>query len=287
MNNFFNAAASGIAAVTSHNPTVPKISTYDKVTFYAQGGCVVDKIYGVNRILTRDEIDENSTQSFSPKWRPDVYLICEFDGGTSGGNVGNITSSVQQWLLYRGVKGGSTMKFLCSLPAGETFYKDYTAAKTHDYQYRLFAQTETEISTPMDTNDVYCNYYGWFLIDETLNEVYPFGMNLNDTTTTQVEDVTEYSTNKRYSVHSRGNMDYLSGTVTAIVTDDCTGTEQTVGYLESLREFILSDRPKIVKDNKGRAFRAFVDGYSESDVFVGADGDFKYVSFNFKEIEEL
>ena len=36
-----------------------------------------------------------------------------------------------------------------------------------------------------------------------------------------------------------------------------------------------------------RRFGRDFDGYSESDVFVGADGDFKYVSFNFKEIEEL
>ena len=48
MNNYFNTAASGLAVASSHNPTVPKISVYDKVTFYAQEGCVLDKIYGVN-----------------------------------------------------------------------------------------------------------------------------------------------------------------------------------------------------------------------------------------------
>lgn len=287
MNNYFNQAASGISAVTSHSQTAPSISTYDKVTFYGEDGCVIDKIYGVNRILTSDEIGANSTPFFSPKWEPDVYLLCEFNGGISGGNVENITSNVEKWLLYRGLEDGSTMKFICELPANEVSYKDFTASKTHDYKYRLFAQTKNEMSVPMDTNDVYCDYYGWFLIDEERQIAYSFGKNLSDTTTSQVEDVTEYSTNKRFSVHSRGNMDYLSGTVTAIVTDDCAAQVQSVEHLEELRNFILSDRPKIVKDNKGRSFRAFVDGYTESDVFNGADGDFKYVSFNFKEIEEL
>ena len=48
MNNYFNTAASGLAVASSHNPTVPKISVYDKVTFYAQEGCVLDKIYGAS-----------------------------------------------------------------------------------------------------------------------------------------------------------------------------------------------------------------------------------------------
>ena len=287
MNNYFNTAASGLAVASSHNPTVPKISVYDKVTFYAQEGCVLDKIYGVNRILTREEIDENSTPQFSPKWEPDVYLICEFNGGISGGNVENITSKVKKWLLYRGLQGASSMKLVSVLEANETFFKDFTASKTHNYQYRLFAQTENEMSVPMDTNVVYCNYFGWFLIDEENQVAYSFGNNLEDTTISQVEDVTEYSTNKRFSVHSRGNMDYLSGSVTAVVTDNCSAQIQTVEHLEELRNFILSDCPKIVKDNKGRAFYAFVDGYTESDVFNGADGDFKYITFNFKEIEEL
>ena len=216
-----------------------------------------------------------------------MYLICEFNGGISGGNVENITSKVKKWLLYRGLQGASSMKLVSALEANETFFKDFTASKTHNYQYRLFAQTENEMSVPMDTNVVYCNYFGWFLIDEENQVAYSFGNNLEDTTISQVEDVTEYSTNKRFSVHSRGNMDYLSGSVTAVVTDNCSAQIQTVEHLEELRNFILSDRPKIVKDNKGRAFYAFVDGYTESDVFNGADGDFKYITFNFKEMEEL
>lgn len=287
MNNFFNASALGITPVTSHTQSIAKISTYDKVTFYGQQGCVIDKVYGVNRKLSRDDLNEMATMSFSPKWEPDVYLICEFNNGISGGNIENITSKVKQWLLYRGIEGASVMNLICSLPSEESSYEDYTAAKTHNYKYRLFAQTENEMSAPMDTNDVYCDYYGWFLIDEERGICYPFEKNLNEVTTSQVEEVSEYATNSQYKIYSRGNMDFLSGSVTAIVSDDYAGETQSVGYLEEIREFILSDRPKLIKDNKGRAFRAFVDGYSESDVFVGANGDFKYVTFNFKEIERL
>ena len=32
-----------------------------------------------------------------------------------------------------------------ALEANETFFKDFTASKTHNYQYRLFAQTENEM----------------------------------------------------------------------------------------------------------------------------------------------
>lgn len=291
MVNFLKGAFLGTAMFTGYNPTVPDFAAYDKITFYGgdtgTGGCIIDKVHGENKIMTKDYILSKSNLEFSPKWDLDTYLLCEFDRNFAGGNVVNITSPITDWLIYRSEVGSNQLDLIKEIDVKQEEFIDFTALKERTYIYYLFGKNDTEISSPLVTEEVYCDYYGWFLIDVDNKKSYIFDLNLSDGSIAQNEAVAEYTTNLKYNAYSRGNTDFISGTITALVMDDWCNMTQSVDYVEELREFILSDRKKYVKDRKGRIFRVFTSGYVDSMITSGLKGEPRYITFTFKEMGDV
>lgn len=282
--NFLKGAALGMSKITSYSPRIPSISEYDEVMFFGgANGATIDKIYGVNVDVTYADLVNSSTETFTPHWTPSTYLLAEFNNTLNGGNVPGINSEIIKWLVYRYDKNTGQLKPVSEVDVSDNEWIDYTAAKDNTYQYWIFAMTKDEMSAPMKTNMVDHEYFGWFLIDVEQNTAYAFNLNQTGGGVGQGENYVEHNTNSRFHVFSRGRTDYLEGSVTAIVSDDCTADTQSLELIEAIREFIMSDREKIVKDNKGRVFKAFVSGYQDSDVATYSDGEFKYIDFSFKQ----
>ena len=252
MRNFYKGAFTGVAFYTNYTPFIPEPSAYDKVTFYAGdstfGGCTIDKVYGVNGEQEPAEIAQNANLNFVPVWGPDVYLLAEFNNSYSGGNVTNITSPITEWQIYRAEVGESDITQVGTVDVLEQQFIDYTALKNKDYIYYLFAANDTEISSPLLSNEVHCDYYGWYLIDVENDIAYVFDIDFNGGTIEQNEEIEEYNTNLPYNAYSRGATNFVSGTITALVPEDMCTLDQPVDYVENLRAFIFSDRLKYLKD---------------------------------------
>lgn len=291
--NFFKGAALGMAKVTSYDSPLPEMTKYDRIEFVSEWngeGFVIDKIYGVNDPVDMEEMYRSVAKDFAPKWTPTTYLLAEFNGNLNGGNVPGIEAEIVSWSIYRYDIKKETLTLVGEVSSSKSTWNDYTASKDGKYQYWIFALTENRgirgMSSAIKTNDVVHDYFGWFLIDVEKDTAYAFNLNYNAGAVQQGEDYVEHNTNSKYHVFSRGRNNYLEGTVTAIVADDCSADTQSLEFIESIREFILSDRNKIVKDNKGRVFKAFVSGYQDSDVAPYSDGEFKFIDFSFKESGE-
>ena len=291
MGNFYHGAFLGVTFLTGYSPTIPELSSYDKVTFYGgdsnKGGYIFDKVYGENGEMTRQIIDANSNTLFEPRWDLNTYLLCEFDHSYSGGNVSNIASPILNWMIYRMETGTNTLQLLDKIDVLEEQYTDFTALKNKTYQYYLFGQNATEISAPLITNNVDCYYHGWYLIDVENKISYMFDLNFSGGDIEQVENIAEYNTNLPYNAYSKGNTNFLQGNITALVMDDLCTMKQNVEILNELRAFIFSDRLKYLKDNKGRIFKVFTSGYKDNFITAGIKDEPRYVSFDFKEIGDV
>lgn len=286
--NFLKGAALGMSKITAYSPKVPDLSEYDEITFFGGSiGAIIDKVYGVNGEVTYADLAQSTDTAMRLKWTPNTYLMAEFNNTLSGGNVPGINSEIIKWLVYRWDAKNSQLKPVSEIDVSQSGFIDYTAARGDTYQYWIFATTKNEISAPLKTNMVNHEYFGWFLIDVEQNTAYAFNLNQAGGAIQQGEDYVEHETNSRFHVFSRGRKDSLEGSVTAIVADDCSADTQSLELVESIRNFILSDREKIIKDNKGRVFKAFVSGYQDSDVAPYSDGEFKFIDFAFKQTGEV
>lgn len=286
--NYLKGAALGMSKITAYSPKLPSISQYDEVTFFGgTAGVVIDKVYGVNGEVAYADLATSAGTDFKPKWTPSTYLMAEFNHTLNGGNVPGINSEIIKWLIYRWDTKTAQLKPVAEVDVSQNGYIDYTAARDNTYQYWIFAVTKDEISAPLKTGMVDHEYFGWFLIDVEQNTAYAFNLNQNGGGINQGENYVEHNTNSRFHVFSRGRTDYLEGSVTAIVADNCSADTQSLELVESIRNFILSDREKIIKDNKGRVFKAFTSGYQDRDVAPYSDGEFKLIDFAFKQTGEV
>lgn len=282
--NYLKGAALGMSTLTSYTPKAPAISKYDEITFFGgTSGVALDKVYGVNGDITYADLVESANDLFQPKWTPDTYLMAEFNDSLAGGNVPGVNSEILKWLVYRLDVNSGQLKPVSEVDVSQNMWIDYTAPKDGTYQYWIFGVTKTEMSAPIKSNIEDHTYYGWFLIDVEHQTAYAFNLNQTGGGVQQGENYVEHNTNSRFHIFSRGRTNFLEGTVTAIVADDCSADTQSIELVESIREFIMSDREKIIKDNKGRVFKAFVSGYSDTDVATYSDGEFKYIDFAFKQ----
>jgi hypothetical protein len=289
--NYYNGSFMGVTFLTSYSPTIPESTSYDTVTFYGgntnRGGYNIDKVYGTNTPLTKSQIDSYSNTNFNPQWTTDTYLLCEFDGSVSGGNVSSISSPILNWMIYREEEGTNVLKQIDKIDVLEEEYIDFTALKNKKYKYYLFGQNNTEISAPLTTSTIEPYYHGWYLIDVENKISYMFDLDLTGGDISQVENISEYETNLPYNAYSRGATNHIEGSITALVMDDLCSMKQDVELLNELRDFIFSDRLKYLKDNKGRIFRVFTSEYKDNLITAGINGEPRYVSFSFKEVGEV
>jgi hypothetical protein len=122
------------------------------------------------------------------------------------------------------------------------------------------------------------------LIDSENNTAYKFDLNSSLPDLDVEEDFTEYKTNNVYNSYSRGNTNIFKGTVRAIIkNEDSVTFEQTNEQLAALREFVLSNRTKYLKDKRNRIWKVVTWGYKESQVEEAVESQPRYCEFNFAE----
>lgn len=289
MSNYIKGKAIGIS---SNNKIITKTANqadikYDTITFYGgTGGVILDKVYGTNDVLTEDIIKEYSSASKQLYWGKNAYLMCWFENTLLGGNVSSIEDPITTWTIYRLNTITNEVIKLQDVTAAQSIYHDYTALKGQTYKYWIVGSNDTEISSPLISSEVNCDYEGWFVIDPERNTVFAFNLSQSGGEIRIEENVNEYVTSNRYNLFSRGKTEYASGTITALLYEELDEFKQSTEFLTKFKEFIMSDRLKYVKDKKGRIYKAFIYGYSESE-FTQDKSVPLNITFSFKECGEV
>lgn len=252
-------------------------------------GSIISKVWGRNIAITETDVNNYSLANYLPSWTDETYALIKFENNLDAGNVPSSIGIIQDWTLYRETIGEDALELIGVLEDNISEYYDFTAIYELVYRYYLFAQGTTEMSNPISTNSIQSDYYGWYLIDPENNRAYHFDMDFSGGDKSFIEDYTEYETNNKNNIFTRGGNFYKEGTLESIISKDNLKIDiiDTNDDLLSLSEFIHSTRPKILKGRRNEIFKVLTYGYKE--ILLNKDlGESIYkVSFNFKEVGDV
>lgn len=258
--------------------------SYNKVTLYG-GQSIFSKFHIQNIALTNSQI-----QAIDPTnnilWQPSTILLANFNHTLDGGNIISLPSSLTGWLIYRKEVGSNISVLIAEVDVGISKYIDYSVAAYKNYLYEIIPYTSNELGSPLVSNEIYTDFYGWYLMNyENPEVVYKFDLNLSSQELSNEVDVTIHDTYMKKPVITIGKRDYLKGSISCIAgTINADGTlYNPIQYLEDLRSFINNGKHKTLKSRKGNVWKVITYGMPEK--FFDEIGDQPVtIYFNFCEV---
>lgn len=275
-------------AVLGGGVQFPSPSAYTRVRI--NGEAIYDYVWSRNFVMTDDQIRELELNE-TPVWDGTTLLLANLNNNLNGGSVENITNPIIGFDVNRRKSSESNFTQLAQVGSDVTNYNDLTAEPNTTYIYEVLARSATEVSEPIIADPFLSDFYNWLLIDPETGTTYIFNLNLTSNAFNNEIAYREYAGYNQYNQYSFGNRDFLSGSISAVVSSEVcnftSGIPQTVDYLNQLRSFINNKKEKILKSRKGHVLRVITVDYSDSPL-SDAIGDQPYVvSFSFKEVGEV
>lgn len=280
----------GIMPLLDYVEQTPQLTGFNKITFGGTSGMTISNIWGQELVNVNNEW-ENVTEEYldtynpmSATWTQYTYLLADFNNGLEGGIVQDI-GQVEAWALYRWDNKSNEALLLKNFDGEATKYIDYTALLNTNYKYLLYAYGESGMSPAFQTSVISLNYYGYFLIDVDDDVVYKFDTNLSGGDLQQNMDYSSFRTNNKYETYNVGDLQYLSGNISALVryANSDNFINNSVGLLENLRDFVKSGQKiKILKTRKGEGWYVFTYDYKDAVInqAIGAQPVNASFSFN-------
>ncbi len=241
--------------------------SYNKATLYGQS--YVDYLWIKNKVDTQTEIDSTLSYTYKPAWDNDTLLLANFDNTLGGGNIPSLTDNILYWQIYRKQPEDTTLTFVCKVPASQYRLIDFNVLNNAEYQYTIFAETETTISAPFEqVGYITTNWWNWSLVglqeSETTGLYYADNDNiwLFDTELASSgldQNIAKYVMDNftRYPSISSGVKNYMTGSLTAFLSnvDVKVGKyEDTVAQYNAFVTFIAQPTLKLLRDRKGNGW---------------------------------
>lgn len=273
--------------------------SYNKVILH--GESYIDYLWIKNKIDTQAEIDSTLANTYKPEWDNNTLLLANFDNSINGGNVKSLKDDVLYWQIYRKRPEDTVLTFICRVPVSQYQLLDFNVLNNTEYQYTIFAETETTISAPFEqVGYTRTNWWNWSLLglqestDKGLYYVDSSNIWLFDTELTSSgldQNVAQYIMDNftRYPSVSSGKRNYMSGSVTAFLSnvDISTGKYQdTVEQYNAFVEFIANPTPKLLKDRKGNGWIVSTNGVNGQYIDESPQQITK-VSFSFTQLDDV
>lgn len=261
--------------------STPPATPFIKVILY--GKSIVDKLRVSQKVYTLPELLAiNITDTLM--WDSDTLAMCEFNNTTSAGNVGDLGSPLVRFDIYRKEITSSLSTKVASVASTITEYVDYTITRGLTYIYEIFPVTATKVCSPLVSNDILADYFGYYLIDESDSTVFWFDWDVISNSMDIEEDFTTYNTYTKYGAFAKGNRQYYKTSVSALATNT---SEQTIAELDLLKTVVSNDNTKLWKTRKGQIFRVKTHGYSQSQLDDGIGSQPYKIGFNIIECAEV
>lgn len=241
--------------------------SYNKATLYGQS--YVDYLWIKNKVDTQTEIDSTLGNTYKPTWNDNTLLLANFDDTLGGGNIPSLTDNILYWQIYRKKPEDTALTFICKVPASQYKLVDFNVLNNTEYQYTIFAETETTISAPFEqVGYINTHWWNWSLVglqeSKTTGLYYADSENiwLFDTELSSSgldQNISKYVMDNftRYPSISSGLKNYITGSITAFLSnvDIKAGKyEDTVAQYNAFVEFIAQPTPKLLRDRKGNGW---------------------------------
>lgn len=229
-------------------------------------GSIFSKVWGRNINITETDFDNYNIGTYIPSWDNDTYMLCKFINNIEGGSITSVIGYIESLLLYRQLQGDNNLELSSLLTTNAVEFIDFNVINNEVYTYYLFAKGSDSISSPITTDAIQSDYYGWFLIDTELNKSYQLDINFSGGNKLYVENFTEYETNNTNKIFTRGENFYLDISLSGIFSKNNLKEDIkfTNGDLSSFSEFVNSVRPKLLKSRRGEIYKVIVTEYKES-----------------------
>ena len=261
--------------------TDPILHNISHTGFAFNGNCIIDSIY----ISTNEKSDTeilNTSVSTLPEWTPDIKFLASMNKTTDGSNVFGLVDSPISWSLYRREYQGNELYKICEVTPDITSWIDYKLEGNKTYEYLLFANSNTQISSPIITSRFDTNFfYGWFLIgsdadskDSDINQSVPtfmFDLNASSDKTSIGNSKTSLKNYTKFDVQVIGNRNVRSGSFTSVLIPfnssnkyDFEAKTRWGNFLESLKDFLHDKSYKYYKDKTGTMIKIVTEGDSET-----------------------
>lgn len=273
--------------------------SYNKATLY--GDSYVDYIWIRNIIDDAKKIEEVNNYYYAPIWDGNTLLLVTFDDNINGGNIATLKGDVVYWQIYKRKQGDNTLSFVTKIPASQYRIYDFNVLNNEEYQYTIFAETESYISAPL-TQVGYSkvSWWNWSLVglvDTDTNGLY-YADNDNiwlfDTMLTSNaldQNIDKYIMENfaQFPKISSGKKNYLSGSLTAYLSNVNMETgrySDTVEQYNKFVDFIAQPTAKLLRDRKGNGWIVSTTGNNMQYIDESTEQITK-VSFEFVQLGDI
>ena len=271
--------------------------SYNKATLY--GNSIVDYLWIKDYIAPQTEIDTANDYIFYPTWDNNTTLLANFDNNINGGNIKSLTDNVVAWQVYRKKKGDATLAFVARIPATQYKLSDFNVLNDTEYQYTIFAETDSYISAPLEQSGyTSANWWNWSLVglkdSETEGLYYADSDNiwLFDTMLTSNsfdQNIDKYIMENftQFPKISSGKKNYMSSSITAFLSNVQDGKySDTVEQYNAFVDFIAQPTPKLLRDRKGNGWVVSTTGNNMSYIDESRE-QITQVSFSFVQLNDV
>lgn len=241
--------------------------SYNQATLYGQS--YVDYLWIKNKVDTQEEIDSTLSYTYKPTWDGNTMLLANFDSALNAGNIATLKDNILYWQIYRKKPEDIVLIFVCKVPVSQYQLMDFNVLNNTEYQYTIFAETETTISAPFEqVGYINTQWWNWSIVGLQESEtsglyyadsdnVWLFDTELNSSSLDQ--NIAKYVMDNftRYPSVSSGLKNYMTGSITAYLSnvDVKEGKyEDTVAQYNAFVEFIAQPTPKLLRDRKGNGW---------------------------------
>lgn len=268
------------------NNTDVTLNNQSYTGFTFNGNCIIDSINILNYGKSDTEV-LNTSVSTLPDWTPDVIFLASMNNTVDGSNITGLIDSPTSWSLYRKEVNGNELFKVCEVTPDVLSYVDYKCeAGGKEYEWYLFANSETQLSAPIVTEKYKPTFYGYYLIDSvdvdnyTNNnsvESYQFDLNLSSDKVQNNNSATFLQNFTKYDSAIILDRNFRSGSFTSMLIPtgidgqyDFEGLQNWNDYLENLRSFINNKKTKYMKDRSGKILKVLTINSSSNSI------DYKY-----------
>lgn len=236
---------------------------YNKIKIYPNQK--VDYLIQITDVASEEDISKVNNADFIPDWNSFLNrtgIMAPYTNDLISSFITGLTENLSGWTVYRQKIGEDTLKKVAEIDKSTIYIEDYCVSNQAEYRYFFFPITESQIGVNLATSNIKTNWWNWSLtslqkISENLyapKEVWTFDTNLESGNVTQNLDIVYHSNFTKYPKESRGDMNYISGSLSCFLSnvDNDNGEYiETVDKLNAWRDFCADDSLKIIKDRKG------------------------------------
>lgn len=173
-----------------------------------------------------DDVIANGT--YTPVYDENTYMLADFNRGLDAGNVGESSSNLAGYDVYRRETGESTLQYVGTAGAFDKGLYDHTAANQQEYTYYVFPLGDDGmyLTSPLVSNPIRPCWWDWTILECEKNS--------DDEDSYSLIALYRFGNNVATDAISNNNTPYIAANFTRYPTVQLTPQNYQSGTLGSL-----------------------------------------------------